>query len=705
MDHEEERHIEDIRQSSSFVLDDVFQSKEEMKEKLQKFQNDFDEEFDDIEEKIFVQNIISYLEWRLEKRENAFKSVKSVEELEKKPHLITHCNKILFNIESGKHFLSNELLKDMINNDHFKQNRTRSQAVAEIGYCYSRLGPKHHDKAVRLLKEAIVNITPERNILWEFRLALTLRRQTHMFQMTTPAIFKPAERKREAAFILYEILKFHDDDNRDLRYIKARALCELSNILFIQNNLFEIINTEREETEKITAYWCFEEAMKLYPNLYFVLQEYGRYLRYTHNLEKSKEMLEKAIELNDTVYSRHHLALTLKRMVEVATSRPSVRKKFQYPMDGDDQSNHDSRVCNKSSKSKSKTIDSFSADLEKQVDNSIQYVNVPSNEPLPSPFHERESTNFVLQHENNFHKEEALASEISFFVPKIDKVSKPPLKIKSHSLAQKDDQLMFYKKREQKRPFFDVFDTKRIFNSSRKSPKSVCVSPHHPLLLQAMDQLQKAVEMSKEYDGTRFDLGLIYRMLDRPDDALKCFSFITSSNCGNPSKYPMYVINAYEQQALCKQDLLAKETDPAKKDELQYDVKKCAWKALTIVTGVIGAIPMLKRSNQCFPTLKELLKNEDNSSKTLKELAKLHELLDYDEESIEYYKEIMKENKDATTMRELAHTYIKIKDFRNAIHTLSSLQRTIEVNISDISFYVDTCIKGAKHSLIEDNDL
>lgn len=124
----------------------------------------------------------------------------------------------------------------MINNDHFKQNRTRSQAVAEIGYCYSRLGPKHHDKAVRLLKEAIVNITPERNILWESRLALTLRRQTHMFQMTTPAIFKPAERKREAAFILYEILKFRDNDNRDLRYIKARALCELSNILFIQNH-------------------------------------------------------------------------------------------------------------------------------------------------------------------------------------------------------------------------------------------------------------------------------------------------------------------------------------------------------------------------------------------------------------------------------------------------------------------------------------
>lgn len=55
--------------------------------------------------------------------------------------------------------------------------------------------------------------------------------------------------------------------------------------------------------------------MKLYPDLYFVIQEYGRYLRHTHNLEKSKEMLEKAVQLNDTTFSRHHLALTLKKMV------------------------------------------------------------------------------------------------------------------------------------------------------------------------------------------------------------------------------------------------------------------------------------------------------------------------------------------------------------------------------------------------------
>lgn len=56
----------------------------------------------------------------------------------------------------------------------------------------------------------------------------------------------------------------------------------------------------------------------------------------------------------------------------------------------------------------------------------------------------------------------------------------------------------------------------------------------------------------------------------------------------------------------------------------------------------------------------------------------------------------MKVECDSTTVRELAQNYIKLGDYENAICTLSLLQRTLEVNISDKSFYVDTCIKGAK---------
>lgn len=97
-------------------------------------------------------------------------------------------------------------------------------------------------------------------------------------------------------------------------------------------------------------------------------------------------------------------------MVKVTTS--SFEKKIQYPMDESVQSYHDSRVCNKSSMSKE--IDSFSADLGKMANKSIQYIRVESKQTIT-------------------------ASGILFLVPKIDIVLKSFLKFQSHTLAPKDD--------------------------------------------------------------------------------------------------------------------------------------------------------------------------------------------------------------------------------------------------------------------------
>lgn len=114
---------------------------------------------------------------------------------------------------------------------------------------------------------------------------------------------------------------------------------------------------------------------------------------------------------------------------------------------------------------------------------------------------------------------------------------------------------------------------------------------------------------------------------------------------------------------------------------------------------------MLKKTSQCYPTLMELLQNEDKSIRTLKDLAMLHELLNYDEEAIKFYEEIIKKESDIATVRRLVQTYIKVRDFEKAICTLLLLQRMPEAKISDKSLFVETCIKGATHSLIEDNDL
>lgn len=663
MDEEEEEKMEEARQWSSFVMDDALQSKEKMKEKLKQLQEDLDEKVDVKKENVRNFNFISYLHWRLGDREKAFDALKHAEELENEPNLITHCNKILFFKELEKHYRSQELLKILKKSKDFKHIRTQSRATAEIGYCLSRLGPQNQDRAVRLFKKAIAGIAPERNILWEYGLALTLRRQSNMFQMTKPEQFRPEEKKKEAARLLYEILKFPAGN---YCRVKARAWCEMSKILY-RSNLFEVINENKKETAKINKMWCFKEAIKLCPEEYFVLEKYGSHLRYTQNLEESKRMLEGAIHLRDTAFSRHHLALTLKKMVEVANRSQKYRKNLQH---------------------------SFSLDKRYQLEDHSYDSGISSlSQELASlSFATEQNGNNWKSHEDKQHKSNLNANQCIY-----QRFKSTGLVTQHEISLRTDNRTKPEGTRNQNQS--NAICEKQSFISLKKSPRSVCVSPENPLLLQAVVHLKKAIEMCQEFDGARYELGLLYRMLNKPDEALECFSFLTSNNCGKPSDYPMILINAYEQQAICKLDLISKETDPSKMEELRYDVRKCLWKALSVVSGVIGAIPMLKTTSQCFPLLKMLLQDEEKSTKTYKELAKLHELLGYNEESITFYKHIIGIENDSTTVKELTKNYIKVGDFENAICTLSLLQCSKDQGISNNSFYVDTYIKGAIDSL------
>ena len=192
-------------------------------------------------------------------------------------------------------------------------------------------------------------------------------------------------------------------------------------------------------------------------------------------------------------------------------------------------------------------------------------------------------------------------------------------------------------------------------------------------------------------------------MLDKPDEALKYFTYITSNNYGKPNdlKYPMQLSNAYEQQAICKMTLKEKESDEGRKKSLEYDACRCMWKALTEISGVISTLPMLKTTTHCFPALKLLLQSQEQSPTTLKKLAELHEKMGFNKESIGYYKKIIERlgDDDPKLLIKIAENYLKVNDLENAICSLSLVQYTDQLNESDKFFYVDTYIKGAEVSL------
>lgn len=65
------------------------------------------------------------------------------------------------------------------------------------------------------------------------------------------------------------------------------------NRLLSGSNLFEVINKNKKETEKIDQKRCFEGVIKLCPKEYFVLEKYGAYLRYKQDLKKIERNVKK----------------------------------------------------------------------------------------------------------------------------------------------------------------------------------------------------------------------------------------------------------------------------------------------------------------------------------------------------------------------------------------------------------------------------
>ena len=663
----------EIKESSSFILDEALEGREKIREKLNQLEQDIEESIDTNQEIIWIHNFISYLYWKLGDRQKAFEAIERAKTLDE-PSLITFCNEILFNIESAEYSQSEKLM-EKLENHTFKQKRVRTQADAEIAYCYSRLGPKHHDKAVRGFRQAIKDISPERNIFWEYRLALTLRRQCHLHQMLKPDILviNPVDNRKEAACLLYKVLVF---DSKKNCQIKARAWCELGKIIFKDKNLYEIIEIDKTETLKIDGRKCFEEAFKLCPDDYHVLHSYGSHLRYNNRVEESKSCLQKAIRLRDNPSSRHHLALTLKRLVQIENSTPKYTRNLQ---EGD----HSTR--NRRCSSRVITMPEQSATMS-VVGLGVNQFTLRSNQdsqfrsPEDTFKHQQSHSDVKNLCEGNTQKDcRALANELCDLSKCHSKTRKLPPILKKGLVSK----------------------SQKNFIARKKSPVSICVSRDNPLLLEAIDHLEKAIEMCAGFDVARYEKGLIYRMLDKPDEALNCFSYITSNNCGKPSEYPIMLVNAYEQQAICKLGLIAQESDKEKKVALKYDAQRCMWNAITVISGVIGALPMLRTANQCFPTLKKMLQDEEQSSETLKKLAQLHEKMENNEEAIECYKKIIEllDDDDPNILEKLVKNYLKVDDFDNAICTLSVLQYTDKLKEFDKSFYVSTYIKGAKISL------
>lgn len=232
-----------------------------------------------------------------------------------------------------------------------------------------------------------------------------------------------------------------------------------------------------------------------------------------------------------------------------------------------------------------------------------------------------------------------------------------------------------------------------------KSPKKIPYLPGNELLKEAVSHLQKALKMNNEFDTGRYELGLMFRYLELQRKAIDCFAMITCNRTGQTSEYTILVINAYEQQAICKMELADMETDADLKRKLKNDGKQLLWKSLEVASLVIKSIPKIKQECFSFPTLRGLLQNENSPPE---EFAKLHELVYEYKESLDFYQKLVDlDSSDINAIIKVVESYLNLNEIDNAIGTLSLLQCTEQTDEIQCEFYLKVYLKRAEHSLLK----
>ena len=160
------------------------------------------------------------------------------------------------------------------------------------------------------LQEKLLSRRPHDDSL-KYTLAQTLRRYTYdSYTYKYPdADFAPAVRR---AMELYVQIKEQEENSPDLR---GTAAAKLGKILSRQRNkhIKNAVEAERCRLE-LTADRCFEEALGLAEKNPAVLVCAGKYFRQQKKLTKSRELLQKAVDLRPEPKAHHQLGITLRQL-------------------------------------------------------------------------------------------------------------------------------------------------------------------------------------------------------------------------------------------------------------------------------------------------------------------------------------------------------------------------------------------------------
>ena len=248
--------------------------------------------------------------------------------------------------------------------------------------------------------------------------------------------------------------------------------------------------------------------------------------------------------------------------------------------------------------------------------------------------------------------------------------------------------------------------SKRLQNYLSSQRPKVKLSKDDPLIVKAIYHLNASVKMTNECNMKAFlDLGHINVQMDDDETAEKYFKKVIQGSDENGS--PLDMVIACEELGLCYVRMIKKSPE----DECRLNEKVQYYLTLAIqkAADIVAKIPCLQmtgiENRRGFQTVSKLLQNQYNRSKeknVLKDVARLHELVGKYKESLDFYKEILKtdrqEVENVEFWKTIINSYLQCDNFNNAVTLLKLLLCTPQARDVPRDLVHKVYIETARHS-------
>lgn len=543
-------------------------------------------------------------------------------------------------------------------------------AKAEIAFSYTRFGTVFYRLAQTLFQEVLTECKElddsvkssedfKNNIcLWYFGCGLTYKRLLNIVNVHHTSDIDLSRQNYKYVCELFKDIITMGCDSDICKLYKARAYVQLGELSYdiqkkdmFPNNLRDVLPENSELHMEVEAY--FKKALELCETDVFVLERCGKHFRYTNQIPKSIELLQKAIDIKPTGLNHHHLAITLKRQLEFMPQRGHQRDSAMRELFGN---KTDFRPTSVRNSERQMTQDKKSVQLVtvNKLTNQLAQVslkNPPDKMPsdvLDSPAGNWPMTGKTPGRGNGskcgargrgfpFHKNEHSYNR-SFSTP--NKPSPNPILYSRVRSVPSGRECAAYR---------------RCIKSPRKCQNINIIGNEETIEL-ILFHLNESYKIGMNINAV-YEKGLLFRQISKANDALETFRCLIRGDYGTCSLVTL--ANAYEQAGLCLDELLAQSLSDDK-DFDEEDMKMYFKKSIEISSHLVSKVPSLEKCWTSTPTLISFLNRKGKTKNNLKDLKFLYEKINNYGMALQIIKELRAHAEDDVEETKMVEDKIKV---------------------------------------------